>query len=412
MAGRTPVAVPAATKPACSRRSAPSLPLARTSQAHATRQQPLRLSRWACFFTVSRPGLAPLPTKHGFALCRPAPRRARAVCAASAAATVCSAAAAPAPSRLERIADVATMLFPVWALISGCTAFFHPASLNWMTTRQFEWGVGALMLAMGLSLTKEDFQKCAANPVPILVRSGQWRQMPGNLRCCGHKQPFPLTMLAMLRLSWGAAGLHLPVLHPPDAGRRDLQPDAPATCLCHRPHPAGLLPRLATCSTRAFAAVAHAHVSCCLCPLRSQASMNPCLPPSCRRASKQRRDVRRTRRCRAVGADDGGEHGGRRSHDAHPDVLACRRLHCCGRLGAYFPLALLSVVASRRILLSCALLACRRCSNPLFSLCCFPPCWACLPTSSSRSRWDELECQQLELNVLGLCERQRCGTAS
>lgn len=45
------------------------------------------------------------------------------------------------------------------ALISGCTAFFQPASLNWMTTQQFEWGVGLLMLAMGLSLTKEDFKK-------------------------------------------------------------------------------------------------------------------------------------------------------------------------------------------------------------------------------------------------------------
>lgn len=61
------------------------------------------------------------------------------------------------------------MLFPVWALISGCTAFFHPASLSWMTTQQFEWGVGLLMLAMGLSLTTEDFKKCAANPVPILL---------------------------------------------------------------------------------------------------------------------------------------------------------------------------------------------------------------------------------------------------
>jgi predicted Na+-dependent transporter len=51
------------------------------------------------------------------------------------------------------------MLFPVWALISGVTAFLRPATLAWMTTQQFEWGVGLLMLAMGLSLTKEDFRK-------------------------------------------------------------------------------------------------------------------------------------------------------------------------------------------------------------------------------------------------------------
>lgn len=48
------------------------------------------------------------------------------------------------------------------ALISGCTAFFRPASLSWMTTQQFEWGVGLLMLAMGLSMTKEDFKKVGA----------------------------------------------------------------------------------------------------------------------------------------------------------------------------------------------------------------------------------------------------------
>jgi BASS family bile acid:Na+ symporter len=55
------------------------------------------------------------------------------------------------------------------ALISGGLAFFHPPSLSWVTARQFEQGVGLLMLAMGLSLSTEDFRKCAANPVPILL---------------------------------------------------------------------------------------------------------------------------------------------------------------------------------------------------------------------------------------------------
>ncbi len=107
--------------------------------------------------------------------------------------------ALPGPTRLERVAEVATMLFPVWvsekkkqcgssvfpclpqpprpcvhsmlpaqALISGTTAFLRPATLSWMTTQQFELGVGVLMLAMGLSLTTDDFRKCAANPIPIV----------------------------------------------------------------------------------------------------------------------------------------------------------------------------------------------------------------------------------------------------
>ena len=61
---------------------------------------------------------------------------------------------------------------PLQALISGCTAFFHPASLAWITTQQFEWGVGLLMLAMGLSLTKEDFKRVSS--------SGRARQQPAS----------------------------------------------------------------------------------------------------------------------------------------------------------------------------------------------------------------------------------------
>jgi len=62
-------------------------------------------------------------------------------------------------TRLERLAEIGTMLFPVWALLSGSIAFFHPPSLNWMTPSQFEQGVGILMLSMGLSLSMEDFKK-------------------------------------------------------------------------------------------------------------------------------------------------------------------------------------------------------------------------------------------------------------
>lgn len=78
-------------------------------------------------------------------------------------------ATAGAPTALERVAEVGTMLFPVWALISGGLAFFQPSSLNWMTVPQFEAGVGLLMLSMGLSLSTDDFRNCAKNPVPILL---------------------------------------------------------------------------------------------------------------------------------------------------------------------------------------------------------------------------------------------------
>ena len=43
------------------------------------------------------------------------------------------------------------------------------AYLNWMSTKQFEQGVGLLMLSMGLSLTLDDFRKCLQQPIPILL---------------------------------------------------------------------------------------------------------------------------------------------------------------------------------------------------------------------------------------------------
>lgn len=45
----------------------------------------------------------------------------------------------------------------------------HPPTARPSKCVQFEQGVGVLMLAMGLSLTTEDFKKCASNPVPILL---------------------------------------------------------------------------------------------------------------------------------------------------------------------------------------------------------------------------------------------------
>ncbi|KAL4527435.1 hypothetical protein Ndes2526B_g08877 [Nannochloris sp. 'desiccata'] len=94
------------------------------------------------------------------------------IAASSAHAVTAAAASSPDPpsaTAIQRIAEIGTMMFPIWALISGAIAFFHPNSLNWMTTTQFEQGVGLLMLAMGLSLSMDDFRKCAANPTPILL---------------------------------------------------------------------------------------------------------------------------------------------------------------------------------------------------------------------------------------------------
>ncbi|KFM23779.1 putative sodium-dependent transporter YocS [Auxenochlorella protothecoides] len=64
------------------------------------------------------------------------------------------------PARLEKLADVLTMMFPLWALVSGVVAGRRPASLNWITGAQFEAG-------------------CVSNPVPILCGfAAQYAIMP------------------------------------------------------------------------------------------------------------------------------------------------------------------------------------------------------------------------------------------
>ena len=85
------------------------------------------------------------------------------------AASQSSSPSSPSSPSLEKLANQIQLLFPVWALISATTAYVHPSYLNWMTTKQFEQGVGLLMLAMGLSLTLDDFRNCLKQPVPILL---------------------------------------------------------------------------------------------------------------------------------------------------------------------------------------------------------------------------------------------------
>ncbi|MEO2192071.1 MAG: bile acid:sodium symporter family protein [bacterium] len=112
------------------------------------------------------------PSRRGARFFAPRATRRPAWAVASASA---SASASPPPSspssasQLEKLSNGVQLLFPVWALLSATTAYNFPGSLNWMTTAQFEQGVGLLMLSMGLSLTLDDFRQCLKQPIPILL---------------------------------------------------------------------------------------------------------------------------------------------------------------------------------------------------------------------------------------------------
>ena len=124
-------------------------------------------------------------------LCRRTGATPRPSVAACAAASGAATPAAPEPAPMERLADVLTMLFPVWALISGTTAFFYPSTLNWITNQQVP-GKGA-RLAEARSAPRP--RRCLPPP-------------PGSLLspCCPElRRPAPLALLCRCSLStaWG-----------------------------------------------------------------------------------------------------------------------------------------------------------------------------------------------------------------
>ncbi|KAK9803645.1 hypothetical protein WJX72_007999 [[Myrmecia] bisecta] len=77
--------------------------------------------------------------------------------------------ALPSKSGLDQVAEVLTTLFPVWVCLGASLGIVQPAAFTWLSSDLFTTMLGFLMLSMGLTLTFDDFKKCASNPVPIGV---------------------------------------------------------------------------------------------------------------------------------------------------------------------------------------------------------------------------------------------------
>lgn len=72
-----------------------------------------------------------------------------------------------------------TNLFPVWVLIAGVWALFDPAMFTWFDKPKIIWGLGVIMLGMGITLTVDDFRSVLKMPRPIAVGfGGQFLIMP------------------------------------------------------------------------------------------------------------------------------------------------------------------------------------------------------------------------------------------
>jgi len=68
-----------------------------------------------------------------------------------------------------RTLEILTNLFPLWVLAGGIAALLHPPLFTWFTGPYIVWGLGLIMLGMGLTLTLEDFRQVLREPKKIVA---------------------------------------------------------------------------------------------------------------------------------------------------------------------------------------------------------------------------------------------------
>lgn len=66
--------------------------------------------------------------------------------------------------RVQRLVNA----FPLWVLVASAVALVHPAAFTWFRGPLIPWGLGIIMLGMGLTLRGEDFLNVLRAPRPIL----------------------------------------------------------------------------------------------------------------------------------------------------------------------------------------------------------------------------------------------------
>lgn len=70
---------------------------------------------------------------------------------------------------MPRILNLLTNAFPLWVLFGGVAALFVPELFTWFTGPLITWGLAAIMLGMGLTLTVADFKRVATMPKAVAL---------------------------------------------------------------------------------------------------------------------------------------------------------------------------------------------------------------------------------------------------
>ena len=80
---------------------------------------------------------------------------------------------------LQRIIQIATAWFPLWSVLTAVFALVWPQTFSWFGKESIRWGLGMIMLGMGLTLEWKDFSRVLEAPKAIFAGVGlQYLVMP------------------------------------------------------------------------------------------------------------------------------------------------------------------------------------------------------------------------------------------
>lgn len=82
---------------------------------------------------------------------------------------VAATASEPAPTAFETFSTYFTNLFPLWNIFGAALALKQPAAYAFMSTDYFTAALSILMFSMGITMTLDDFKRCAQQPGPIAI---------------------------------------------------------------------------------------------------------------------------------------------------------------------------------------------------------------------------------------------------
>jgi BASS family bile acid:Na+ symporter len=70
---------------------------------------------------------------------------------------------------MHRTLQLLTNLFPIWVMAGCLAALVHPPLFTWFKGPAIVWGLGVIMLGMGLTLSVDDFRQVFREPQKILA---------------------------------------------------------------------------------------------------------------------------------------------------------------------------------------------------------------------------------------------------